>query len=375
MECPICSQKTPPDLVAAVNNVIAEAVHSVKPEADVIVWDWAWDPKWSSHAIEQLRPDIKLMCSSEAFLTTDAMGVKGYVADYSMSKVGPGPLAESNWRVARQCGLETLAKVQINNTWECSAVPYLPVPFLVKKHLRELEKRQVSGLMVSWTLGGYPGGNLRLLDKEPEELAVELFGEQAASGIISAWRSFSDAFTEFPLHGCPCLYTGPQNYGPMNLLFPAASGYKSTMLGFPYDDLTKWRGNHFPEEIFEEQFRKVSEGWGNGLSTLKQAAALVPENKKENLEDLLNVAEAAYCHFRSTYLQIRFIRLRDASDKTAFIHDRNSILDEEISLAGKLLAIVRRDSRIGFEASNHYYYTENSLKEKILNCEHMRTFY
>lgn len=27
-----------------------------------------------------------------------------------------------------------------------------------------------------------------------------------------------------------------------------------------------------------------------------------------------------------------------------------------------------RDSRIGFEASNHYYYTANDLKEKILIC-------
>ncbi len=33
--------------------------------------------------------------------------------------------------------------------------------------------------------------------------------------------------------------------------------------------------------------------------------------------------------------------------------------------------MVSCDSRIGFEASNHYYYTEASLKEKILNCRHL----
>ena len=35
----------------------------------------------------------------------------------------------------------------------------------------------------------------------------------------------------------------------------------------------------------------------------------------------------------------------------------------------ELYEIVRKDSRIGFEASNHYYYTLNDLREKILNCE------
>jgi hypothetical protein len=373
--CPRCSQKSPADLIALVNNVIAEGIHAVKPDADVIVWNWPWDEDWAPQAIEQLHPDVRFMCTSESYLPTEAMGVKGLVADYSMSKVGPGPLAVAQWRKAADCGLPILAKVQLNNTWECSAVPYLPVPFLVKQHLRNLQERRIRGLMISWTLGGYPGGNLRLIDKEPEELAVELFGEGAAPGIISAWRMFSGAFSEFPLHGCSCLYTGPQNYGPMNLLFTEPSGRKATMLGFPYDDLDAWRGNHFPGTVFEEQFRKVSEGWCDGLETLKKTVPLVPTDRKAHIDDLLNVAEAAYCHFRSTYLQIRFIRLRDTSDKADFIHDRNSILDEEISLAKKLLAIVRSDSRIGFEASNHYYYTVNDLKEKILNCENIRQKY
>lgn len=371
-DCPRCVGRSPAELVAAVNNAVAEAAHAVKPEADVIAWDWCWEPEWSERAIGLLRSDVKLMCTSETYLPTEAMGIKGLVADYSISKVGPGPLAEGNWACARRSGLETVAKVQLNNSWECAAVPYLPVPFLVKRHLRNLQELQVSGLMVSWTLGGYPGGNLRLIDKEPEELAVEWFGERAATEVVAAWREFSDAFAEFPLHSCACLYTGPQNYGPMNQLFPSPSGQRATMVGFPYDDLSSWRGGHFPEEVFEAQFRKLSEGWAHGLETLRQAAPLVPADRKEAMDDLLNVAEAAYCHFRCSYLQIRFIRLRDGGDQKTFALERNAILDEEIELAESLLSIVRRDSRVGFEASNHYFYTENSLKEKILNCEHLR---
>jgi hypothetical protein len=40
-----------------------------------------------------------------------------------------------------------------------------------------------------------------------------------------------------------------------------------------------------------------------------------------------------------------------------------------MALAEELLAVMRADSRIGFEASNHYYYTRNSLMEKIFNCQ------
>ncbi|MBQ7206922.1 MAG: hypothetical protein IJS01_03895, partial [Lentisphaeria bacterium] len=42
--------------------------------------------------------------------------------------------------------------------------------------------------------------------------------------------------------------------------------------------------------------------------------------------------------------------------------------EEEIVLAKRLHELVRCDSRIGFEASNHYFYSLNDLKEKIISC-------
>jgi hypothetical protein len=73
-------------------------------------------------------------------------------------------------------------------------------------------------------------------------------------------------------------------------------------------------------------------------------------------------------------LQIAFIRRRDA------IHDKTEtglldILDEEKSLAVKLYNLAARDSRIGFEATNHYAYTLNDLMEKVLNVEWLKTYY
>ncbi|MBR7130935.1 MAG: hypothetical protein IKC82_02960, partial [Lentisphaeria bacterium] len=44
------------------------------------------------------------------------------------------------------------------------------------------------------------------------------------------------------------------------------------------------------------------------------------------------------------------------------------LLKSEEMLARKMLTIQQRDSLIGFEASNHYMYGENTLLEKIINC-------
>lgn len=373
--CPRCEDRGTEELVVEVNNTIAQAVHRVKPEAEVVVWNWSWGDEWWRKAVSQLDPKIRLMCTSETSVPTNAMGVEGKVGDYSISKVGPGPHATAMWQEALERGLQVLAKVQLNTTWECSALPYLPVPFLVKKHLDNLRDHHVSGLMVSWTLGGYPGGNLALIDHAPEELAREWFGSEAAEGVLAAWKQFGEAFEEFPLHGAPCLYTGPQNYGPMNLLFSAPSGYPPTMVGFPYDGIDRWRGNHFPIPVFEAQFEKLSNGWKEGLSLLEKVKDQVPAEKAAAMEDLRNVAEAAYCHFRSAYLQIRFVHVRDSVSEDKKPELLIPVLDEEIELAGWLLHVMRRDSRIGFEATNHYHYTEAALMEKIANCRCLKKLY
>ena len=68
---------------------------------------------------------------------------------------------------------------------------------------------------------------------------------------------------------------------------------------------------------------------------------------------------------RSTCLQVRFVRAREGGFDREVM---KKCAREELSLASELAEIARRDSRIGFEASNHYLYTLNDLREKVLNC-------
>ena len=156
------------------------------------------------------------------------------------------------------------------------------------------------------------------------------------------------------------------NYGPMNLLHREPTGYRATMVGFPYDDLESWR-SLYPQEIFLDQMEKITAGWREGLQTLADAAGMVQPAEAAAFNDLQTNAEAAYCHFQTTVQQIRFVIARQNGNG----REMQEMIRQEREIARKLYDIVRRDSRIGFEASNHYYYTLNDLREKVLSCELM----
>ena len=144
------------------------------------------------------------------------------------------------------------------------------------------------------------------------------------------------------------------------------------MIGFPYDDLTGWRGN-YPPEIFASQFEKVASGWNEGLLHFDQAIADGDEEHQSVLQTDRNLAEAAGIHFASVANQARFVIARDRllanSNDAAAREEMLAAAEREIALAKRLYGLVKNDSRIGFEASNGYYYTPLDLVEKAINCE------
>src|SRR5690606_1638994 len=93
-----------------------------------------------------------------------------------------------------------------------------------------------------------------------------------------------------------------------------------------------------------------------------------------------NLAKAAYLHFASVANQGRFIMTRDdlrsgeksGAEKKALEDLINAVLDSEMDLAKELFRLTRKDSRIGYEATNQYYYVAQDLIEKVINCEYVR---
>ena len=98
------------------------------------------------------------------------------------------------------------------------------------------------------------------------------------------------------------------------------------------------------------------------------------------MEQELSVGEAAGIHFRSTANQARFVmarrRLKEAktsAEAQTACGGLELLLRAEMALARRLHAIQTRDSRIGFEATNQYYYVPVDLAEKVINCQDLLT--
>ena len=348
--CPRCRTRSVGEVISELHGCILEGARRVSADVKVFAWSWRWD-EHSEDIIRHLPREIILLSQSELDIPFEIGGVKGNVVDYSMSIPGPGALARSEWALARECGLEVGAKVQINTTWEASTVPAIPVSPSVEEHVQKLQENGVRHLLLSWTLGGYPCRNIAAAAKYFYE-RCNSFSEDTA--LCKAEQQFVKAFREFPFH-IGVLYNGPQNAGPSTLLFEEPTGYHATMTCFAYDDLDRWRGI-YPEDVFEEQFSKLCEAWKIGLQ-------LLPEKESESAL----MAKATYCLFRSSLNQIRFVRARNGGRYA----DAAAAARDERTVAREMLALMNRNAAIGYEAANHYYFSKGQLAEKIINCEYV----
>ena len=408
--CPRCSARKPEEVIAEVCTLIQKGIEDAKTDASLIVWDWAWPESWHDGIVALLPTSTSLMSVSEWDLSIERGGGPVSVTEYSMSAVGPGPRATKHWLVARNRGMKTIAKIQASTTWELSTVPYIPAFRNVAEHVARLRDEGVDGLMLSWTVGAYPSAGFEIvsamggvdhpsMDDAMLRVAQRRFGDALAPAVVASWNAYSDALSAYPFHNHP-LYLSPVQMGPANLLWEHSTGYRATMVGFPYDDLARWRAM-YPADVFAAQFAKVGEGFESASEALEHAAAslsLSPAHSNA-LAEQLRVAKACAIHFRSTANQARFIQLRREleearrtvgaddipvpneaafpafadGDALRIITRMEALLAEERQLAIEMYAIESMDSRIGFEASNQYHFTPMDLAEKVLNADDLLT--
>lgn len=388
--CPRCAEKGPAQTIADVNAAIARGLEAAGSDARLIAWDWGWAQPWAADCVALLPKTASLMSVSEWDTPIARGGIPATVGEYALSVVGPGPRALGQWEAAKEAGLPALAKIQANTTWELGALPYIPAVANVASHIAALRDSGVSGLMLSWTLGGHPSPNLEVVQALGEPLsdgsyrtaeealfhvAEKRFGAEAGETMTVAWTMLSQAFREFPYHG-GVVYNAPLQIGPANLLWLKPTGYRATMVGLPYDDLDSWRAI-YPAEIFLDQLEKVAKGFEESAVLMGVVQDVCEEGSDEAraVADEIRLTRAAVLHYRSIAQQGHFILLRnrlneeeDGERRHKLREEMRDLLNKEIEAARALYELQREDSRIGFEATNHYFYTPADLVEKVLNC-------
>ena len=370
--CPRCKGRKVGDIVAEVNRTIWEGVKAGDPNAEVIAWDWAWPKDEREYIVAQLpEKSCRIMAVSEIGIPTDRGGIKSEINEYSISAPGPSERAKAIWAAAGTHGMKTAAKVQAALTWEMSAVPYVPVMDIVAEHARNLAGSGVDGVMLSWSLGSAPTPNLFLyadyrrgegIDPVLNRLAERLYGREGVASARAAWTAYSDGFREYPFH-ISSVYCGNHTLGPANHLYLEPSGWTASMVGYPFDDLKRWR-SIYPEEVWLGQMKKVRDGFVKGNAAFAARVAALVGEKRKAAERELGLFRAIENHFRSVVDQGMFVMAREKGDKAAM----TDCARRELETARRHLALARADSRIGYECSNHYFYIPHDIMEKMLNC-------
>lgn len=371
VNCPVCKNIPPEKTAADVNNVFAKALRDSGSGAKTIAYLWGWSPfmgwtrEQTERGIRYLDKDIIPVCASEYGLPFEKGGVRCEVIDYSISNPGPSPLTKYSFKVAQEQGMRPCAKIQVNNSWECSATPYLPVFELVLKHLKNLKEIGVKDYMLTWTLGGYPSFVLDMVasyaaegdDFSLDKWYTQCFGKDGEK-IAASSKLFCRGFEEYPF-SIQSLYNAPKTLGPANFWSLTPEEKTSTMVCFAFDDYESWIAP-YPYEVYTSQYKALLSLWERGLQALRGVEGVAAK-------ELAEVAEVAYIHFKSDLLQTQFSYYKREKEKNKRV--LVEILQAEKELTERLLVLTAKNPAVGYEASNHYYYNERNLMEKILQTD------
>lgn len=374
-KCPRCRGRSSSEIVAEINATMIEGMMAGNPDAVALLYDWAWDRTDGGKAgvIARLpKKNVRVLSVSERGIPVLRGGKDVVVRDYSISVVGPGEAARQTWRLARENGIPTTAKVQANCSWELAAFPYLPVMDLVAEHAVNLVREGVDGVMLSWSHGCCPAPNLsvfrdvRRADRDKsavlDRIAKNLYGAKACPLVRQAWTAFAEGYRHYPF-SISVVYHGPQEMGPANPLYLKRTGYKATMVGIPYDDVRGWCAK-YPADTWSAQMAMVRDGFDRGCELFGKALGLMPEPVRASAKKELGMFRGEALHFRSCVDQVELYRCRDTGDAVG----ARRHVENELRSAKELLGLARRDSRFGYESSNQYFYIPQDLMEKIAAC-------
>ncbi len=372
--CPNCKDLPCHTLPVLVNNIMHKAIRDAGSDAEVISYTWAWAPsrKWTNEDVEngmrELHPEISVMQVSENSLPVTKGGITSPLADYSISNPGPSEFSAFLMKTAAKYGHKVYAKVQVSNSWELSAVPYMPVFDIELEHLKNLHNIGVDNYMLTWTLGGYPSITFDMVAdymKDPDGFVIDTWYEKHfgkdGEAVHKAIKLFCEGFREFP-YSSGVTYFSPKTRGPANLWSLEPDGRKSTMVNWSFDDYKQWMGP-YNLEVYLDQMSKMLVKWDEALEILEGAA------NNEAGRELLLYAKFATLLYHSDVIHTNYTRVK--SELPASKDEMLRLFEEERDITKKLLELMPKSSLIGFETSNHYFFTERDYIEKLIQLDQM----
>jgi len=397
-------------------NIAAEEIHRINPAIEVLAWDYNIDFRPSAVdlkrcVIRSYSQDVTPLVTWENGKGLERDGERGYLKDYSINEVGPAEVAAAQIDEARKRGMKVFAKADTFASWQYGTFPYLPFPYQWHARYEALEKYRIDGTMESWSYGFKPNfvAELRAwcswsgapaFDDLLRAIARREFGPGSEDLVLTAWDHFSKAIRLVPdtgpnmgvtnSIGAPLFFQRPKPRAivvehswavpgiqaggvPVSEYWPYAPERVIFVPDFSNRTNTAARyASPFTLPVFNKYLLLAADEMETGLRSYRQAALNASADKRKGAFREVLLAEQLQRMMRSDQAILEFEDLRLRLEKAADVTSRTSILDRMTAILKEELARTQaaretqlRDSRLGYEWEQDYFYTPDVLAEKI----------
>lgn len=396
--------------------IAADEFHKINPKIEVLPWDYNIDFRREAidlkrFVIQQYSPGVIPLVTWENGKDFVRDGEHGYLKDYSINEVGPSEVAAAQIEEARKRGFKVYAKADTFASWQYGTSPYLPFPYQWYARYQALEKARIDGTMETWSYGFKPNFMAALrawyswtdappLDDLLRKVARSEFGPGSEEAVLAAWNHFSDAIRLVPdtgpnmgttnSIGSPFFFDKPQPRTmtvehswtfpgikgggvPISYYWPFAPSRVILNPDFSNRVNAAERYAHpFSLPVFNKYLLLAADKMEKGLESYRSAALAAPAEKRriafrevllaEQIEHMMR-SDAAVLEFED--LRFRLHQTTDKAEKNRMLDRMAAILRDEIPRTQSAYETARRDSRLGYEWEQDYFYTPHVLEEKL----------
>jgi len=380
--------------------MLKKVIHKHTTDVDIVLWsyNWGYQPEEArAKLINSLPEDISLQATFECM---EHLPDRIYVADYTLSFVGPGHYFKTDAAAAHKRGLKLYSMTNTGGrTWDFGVVPYEPMPFQWIRRYKEMRKAHeewgLLGIMENHHYGWYPSFISKLAKwsfwNEPadyDELLKTIlcseFGVENYDKLLKALELFSEAINYY-------VPTGENQYGS----FRVGTAYPFCITK-KYPIPTE-EGASFGNRICHPDHSNGCDGRYSQILNIrvheqvkflekmlelmhKGVEILIPlEDSNEKLDELINLSKyielniASGINFKKWYItRCRFYAETDPQKLWTYLDEMEDILTSEKEIAHKSLPLVDKDSRLGWEASMLYIGHRENIEWKIEELERTR---
>ena len=164
---------------------------------------------YAEEIIGRLPKSCWLMSVSEWALPIERGGIRSAVGEYALSAVGPGTAGARTLAIRQAGRSENRRQNTGERLWEMAVVPAVPcIGTSWRSTPRNLTSEATDGVMLSWSLGGYPSTNLELFQSfrpgQQQETCLRQLAENITANRPHRWYGMAPLFRsvkEFPYNG------------------------------------------------------------------------------------------------------------------------------------------------------------------------------